>query len=100
MSEDSLLSSAAAEVNESQQEAQSQEIQNEIAQETSAPALERPEWLQDRYLAGNRGIEDAIAEQAKGYNELRKQLGGFTGAPEEDGKETKGCRLGEGCERG
>jgi hypothetical protein len=81
MSEESLLDGAAAELNAAQETAQSEQISQEIDQEKAS--LERPEWLQDRYLAGDRGIEEAIAEQAKGYNELRKQLGGFTGAPEE-----------------
>jgi hypothetical protein len=81
MSEESLLDSVASDASEAQQEAASEEISKEIDQSTG-PALERPEWLQDRYLAGDRGIEEAIKEQAKGYNELRKQLGGFTGAPE------------------
>lgn len=36
---------------------------------------DRPEWFSDKY--------DSVAEQAKGYNELSKRFGGFTGAPEE-----------------
>ena len=34
-------------------------------------------------MADDRSIEDAISEQAKGYNEIRQKLGAFTGAPEE-----------------
>lgn len=36
---------------------------------------DKPEWFNDRYKT--------VAEQAKGWGELRKKLGGFTGAPEE-----------------
>jgi hypothetical protein len=36
---------------------------------------DRPEWFSDKY--------DSVAEQAKGYNELSKRFGGFTGAPED-----------------
>jgi hypothetical protein len=36
---------------------------------------DRPDWFSDKY--------ESVAEQAKGYNELSKRLGGFTGAPEE-----------------
>lgn len=49
----------------------------------SAPAVERPEWLLDKYVTEDRGIEAAIAEQARAYTELQKQFGGFTGAPDE-----------------
>ncbi len=43
---------------------------------------DRPEWLQSRYETEDRTLEQAIAEQAKGYNELRGKLGAFTGAPD------------------
>jgi hypothetical protein len=36
---------------------------------------EKPEWYNEKY--------QSVAEQAKGYNELSKKLGGFTGPPEE-----------------
>lgn len=36
---------------------------------------EKPEWFIDSKYK-------TVSEQAKGYNEIRKQLGGFTGAPE------------------
>jgi hypothetical protein len=78
MSEENLMSGMGGESDDSQ----SQEYQQQIDQEVAAPSLERPEWLQDRYLQGDRGVEEAIKEQAKGYNELRQKLGGFTGAPE------------------
>ena len=81
MSEDSLIADTANEVSEERTEAAAEQLSQEVQQESAA--LERPEWLQDRYLQGDRGIDEAIAEQAKGYNEIRKQLGGFTGAPEE-----------------
>ena len=81
MSEDSLIADTANEVSQERAEAATEQMSQEVQQESAA--LERPEWLQDRYLQGDRGIEEAIAEQAKGYNEIRKQLGGFTGAPEE-----------------
>ncbi len=35
---------------------------------------DRPEWFNDKY--------ESVSEQAKGYNELSKKFGGFTGAPE------------------
>jgi hypothetical protein len=82
MSEESLLSGVAADAAETKQEAATAQINEEIENDTG-PALERPEWLQDRYLQGGRGLEEAIKEQAKGYNELRSKLGGFVGAPEE-----------------
>jgi hypothetical protein len=81
MSEESLLDGVAADTSETQQEAATAQINEDIEKDTG-PALERPEWLQDRYLQGGRGLEEAIKEQAKGYNELRSKLGGFTGAPE------------------
>ena len=51
--------------------------------ETTGPAVERPEWLLDKYVTDERGLDESIAEQAKAYTELQKQFGGFTGAPEE-----------------
>jgi photosystem II stability/assembly factor-like uncharacterized protein len=36
---------------------------------------DRPEWFSDKY--------DSVSEQAKGYNELSKRFGGFTGSPED-----------------
>jgi hypothetical protein len=47
------------------------------------PAVERPEWLLDKYATNDREQSEAISEQAKAYVELQKQFGGFTGAPEE-----------------
>lgn len=47
------------------------------------PAIERPEWLLDKYATEDRTQEDAITEQAKAYAEAQKMLGGFTGAPED-----------------
>lgn len=47
------------------------------------PAVERPEWLLDKYMTDDRDVTSAIAEQARAYTELQKQFGGFTGAPEE-----------------
>jgi hypothetical protein len=47
------------------------------------PAVERPEWLLDKYATDGREQAEAISEQAKAYVELQKQFGGFTGAPEE-----------------
>jgi len=37
--------------------------------------IQRPEWLQDKYMSDDRSVEDAIAEQAKAYTELQKKLG-------------------------
>lgn len=51
--------------------------------ESQGPAVERPEWLLDKYVSEEREMGDSIAEQAKAYVELQKQFGGFTGAPEE-----------------
>lgn len=48
-----------------------------------APAIERPEWVLDKYATEGRDMNEAISEQAKAYVELQKQFGGFTGAPEE-----------------
>lgn len=47
-----------------------------------AVAGDRPDWLLDRYMTEGRSVADATAEQAKGYNEIRGQLGSFTGAPD------------------
>ena len=49
----------------------------------SGPAVERPEWLLDKYSTDGRDQSEAISEQAKAYVELQKQFGGFTGAPED-----------------
>lgn len=43
---------------------------------------EQLDFVLDRYRAEGRSEADAAIEQAKGYNELRQKLGGFTGAPE------------------
>lgn len=51
--------------------------------ENQGPAVERPEWLQDKYMPEGRSLDEAISEQAKAYTEAQKMLGGFTGAPEE-----------------
>ncbi len=48
-----------------------------------APAIERPEWLLDKYVNDDRSQEESINEQAKAYTEAQKMLGGFTGAPED-----------------
>ena len=58
-------------------------LENTETTEDEAPALERPEWLQDKYMTEDRSMEDSISEQAKAYVESQKMLGGFTGAPEE-----------------
>ena len=47
-----------------------------------AVATDRPEWLQSKYETEGRSLEESIAEQAKGYNEIRSRMGAFTGAPE------------------
>jgi len=54
----------------------------EGAEAPVAEPLERPEWLQDRYMTEGKSMDEAIAEQAKGYNEIRGKLGAFEGAPE------------------
>lgn len=51
--------------------------------ESNGPAVERPDWLLDKYATDDREMSEAISEQAKAYVELQKQFGGFTGAPEE-----------------
>lgn len=56
--------------------------------DTGAPPAEdanpdRLDFVLDRYRAEGRSEQDAALEQAKGYNEIRKQLGGFTGAPDD-----------------
>lgn len=48
----------------------------------NAVAESRPDWLLDRYMTDSRSVQEATAEQAKGYNEIRGKLGAFTGAPE------------------
>lgn len=52
------------------------------APESSGPAVERPEWVLDKYATADRSMDEAISEQAKAYVELQKQFGAFTGAPE------------------
>lgn len=49
----------------------------------NGPAVERPEWVLDKYATEDRSTEEAISEQAKAYVELQKQFGAFTGAPED-----------------
>lgn len=48
----------------------------------AAVATDRPEWLQSKYETEGRSMEEAISEQAKGYNEIRSRMGAFTGAPD------------------
>lgn len=55
----------------------------EAAPVNDGPAVERPEWVLDKYATEDRSIEEAIGEQAKAYVELQKQFGGFEGAPDE-----------------
>lgn len=55
----------------------------EAAPVNNGPAVERPEWLLDKYATEDRDMNEAVSEQAKAYVELQKQFGGFTGAPEE-----------------
>jgi len=55
----------------------------ESAPVDSGPAIERPEWLLDKYAVEGRSQDEAIMEQAKAYTEASKMLGSFTGAPEE-----------------
>lgn len=50
----------------------------------AGPSVERPEWLLDKYVSDERDVNESIAEQAKAYVAAQKQLGGFTGAPEDD----------------
>ena len=45
-------------------------------------AVEQPEWLQSKYIAEGKTQDESIAEQAKGYSELSKKFGSFTGAPD------------------
>jgi len=40
----------------------------------SSESQERPEWLSEKYLTNDRSIDEAIAEQAKAYNEAQKKL--------------------------
>ena len=72
MSEESLLSAGTQEA-----------VDTPASTVSDAPAIERPEWLLDKYITEDKAIPDAISEQAKAYVELQKQFGGFTGAPEE-----------------
>ncbi len=60
---------------------QPQEQANETPVENQVN--EQPDWLQSKYLADGKTQEESIAEQAKGYNELSKKFGSFTGAPDE-----------------
>ncbi len=75
----SLIEAVSQETTQEQQTQQESVIQAEI----DAPAIEKPEWLNDKYMANDRGIDEATTEQAKAYNELHKKFGGFTGAPDE-----------------
>lgn len=77
MSEESLLGGGEEAPVEGQE-------QQSVAPKSEAPSLERPEWLLDKYATEDRTIEEAMAEQAKAYNEAQKMLGSFTGAPDED----------------
>lgn len=47
-----------------------------------AVASDKPDYLLDRYMTEGKSVDEAIAEQAKGYSELRSKLGAFTGAPD------------------
>ena len=59
------------------------EAQSDADVVADSVANDRPEWLQDRYMTDGRTVQDAVTEQAKGYNEIRGKLGAFTGAPDE-----------------
>ena len=50
--------------------------------EGQAPA-DRPEWLLPKYATEGKTDEEAIAEQAKAYNELSGKFGSFTGSPDD-----------------
>ena len=85
----SKLDKTASEVNIMSEEATVAEAPQEaVAEQTAeaavaeAVASDRPEWLQSRYETEGRTLEEAIAEQAKGYNEIRGKLGAFTGSPD------------------
>lgn len=70
-----------AQVSESP-EAQVAEV-NESAQAIAeAVAVQKFDFVKDKYRGKDRTEEQAAFEQAKAYAELEKRLGGFTGAPE------------------
>ena len=69
----------------------SEELNDNTAQDDAAAVADivnegnesPPEWLlADKYMTGERTIQEATQEQAKAYGELRSQFGAFTGAPE------------------
>lgn len=62
------------------QEEQTEEVQTEQTVETTV--AESPEWLQSKYLAEGKTVEESISEQAKAYTELSSKFGAFTGAPD------------------
>lgn len=73
VSEESLFSTSETEATEST--ASAPEQTGWLLAEGIEGQGERPEWYNDKY--------QSVAEQAKGYNELSKKLGGFTGTPED-----------------
>lgn len=67
----------------------SEEAQEEQAVEETVEAVEQvteeaanPEWLQSKYLAEGKTVEESISEQAKAYTALSSKMGAFTGAPD------------------
>jgi hypothetical protein len=55
----------------------------ETVTETAAETPERLDFVLDKYRAEGKTESEAALEQAKGYSEIRKQLGDFKGAPDE-----------------
>jgi len=60
-----------------------QEPSNEQVVADAVAPQEAYDFILDKYRAEGRTEQDAALEQAKGYAELQKRFGSFTGAPEE-----------------
>lgn len=60
-------------------------VADAVAANSGKPAEGEKDYsfVLDKYKTDGRSIEESIAEQAKGYNEIRQKMGAQTGAPEE-----------------
>jgi len=77
-----MSESLTAEATESNEDLQGvdQSTTEAVSDDNNGPAIERPEWLLDKYATGERSQDEAIIEQAKAYKEAEKRLVAFVRA--------------------
>jgi hypothetical protein len=72
-----------AQVSENKEVLAALEVNESASAIAEAVAVQKLDYVKDKYRAKDRTEEQAAFEQAKAYSELEKRLGGFTGAPEQ-----------------